>query len=79
VQSAPDVDHPRSSLRAIPGSPPSLIHPPAGCRFHPRCSFVEEDCVTTMPPLIPIGAGRETACLHYERCLEALDTQGADR
>jgi oligopeptide/dipeptide ABC transporter ATP-binding protein len=78
VQSAPDVDHPRSSLLAIPGSPPSLISPPTGCRFHPRCSFAEEDCVTTMPPLIPIGAGRATACLHYER-LEALDTQAADR
>ena len=79
VRSAPDVDHPRSSLVAIPGSPPSLISPPPGCRFHPRCSIAEQDCQTTMPPLKPIGAGRATACLHYERCLEALDTQGADR
>ena len=79
VRSAPDVDHVRSSLLAIPGSPPSLISPPTGCRFHPRCSFAEQDCETTMPPLSPLGAGRATACLHYERCLEALDTQGADR
>jgi oligopeptide/dipeptide ABC transporter ATP-binding protein len=79
VRSAPDVDHVRSSLLAIPGSPPSLINPPAGCRFHPRCSFAEQDCHTTMPPLRPISAERATACLHYERCLEALDTQGADR
>jgi oligopeptide/dipeptide ABC transporter ATP-binding protein len=83
VRSAPDVDHVRSSLLAIPGSPPSLISPPTGCRFHPRCSFAEEDCETTMPPLRPLdaglGAGRATACLHYERCLEAQDTQGADR
>jgi len=79
VRSAPDVDHVRSSLLAIPGSPPSLINPPAGCRFHPRCSFAELDCQTTMPPLSPIGAERATACLHYERCLEALDAQGADR
>ena len=79
VRSAPDVDRVRSSLLAIPGSPPSLINPPDGCRFHPRCSFAEQDCQTTMPPLRPIGAGRATACLHYERCLEALDAQGADR
>jgi oligopeptide/dipeptide ABC transporter ATP-binding protein len=79
VRSAPDVDHVRSSLLAIPGSPPSLINPPAGCRFHPRCSFAEQDCHTTMPPLRPISAERATACLHYERCLEALDIQGADR
>ena len=79
VRSAPDVDRVRSSLLAIPGSPPSLINPPAGCRFHPRCSFAEQDCLTTVPPLRPIGAGRATACLHYERCLEALDAQGVDR
>jgi oligopeptide/dipeptide ABC transporter ATP-binding protein len=79
VRSAPDVDRVRSSLVAIPGSPPSLIRPPAGCRFHPRCSFAEQDCQTTVPPLTPISAERATACLHYERCLAALDTQGADR
>jgi oligopeptide/dipeptide ABC transporter ATP-binding protein len=76
VRSAPDVDRVRSSLLAIPGSPPSLINPPAGCRFHPRCSFAEQDCQTTMPPLRSISAERATACLHYERC---LDAQGADR
>jgi oligopeptide/dipeptide ABC transporter ATP-binding protein len=72
VRSAPDVDHVRSSLVAIPGSPPSLINPPAGCRFHPRCKFAEEDCQVTEPPLRLIGAGHATACLHYERCADAL-------
>jgi oligopeptide/dipeptide ABC transporter ATP-binding protein len=78
VRSAPDVDHVRSSLVAIPGSPPSLINPPAGCRFHPRCKFAENDCLETVPPLRLLDAGRATACLHYERCLEALRTEGAD-
>jgi oligopeptide/dipeptide ABC transporter ATP-binding protein len=80
VRSAPDVDHPRSSLAAIPGSPPSLIHPPSGCRFHPRCPFAEEDCTVTHPPLRLLDAGRATACLHSERCLQAeTQTEGADR
>ncbi len=79
VRSAPDVDQPRSSLVAIPGSPPSLVSPPSGCRFHPRCKFAEEDCRVTEPPLRPIDAGRATACLHYERCLDELRTEGADR
>ncbi len=79
VRSAPDVDHPRSSLVAIPGSPPSLITPPAGCRFHPRCKFAEEDCTVTPPPLRLIDAGHATACLHYERCLDDLQAEGADR
>jgi oligopeptide/dipeptide ABC transporter ATP-binding protein len=79
VRSAPDVDQPRSSLVAIPGSPPSLVSPPSGCRFHPRCKFAEEDCRVTEPPLRPIDAGRATACLHFERCLDELRTEGADR
>ncbi|MFY9889459.1 MAG: ABC transporter ATP-binding protein [Streptosporangiaceae bacterium] len=79
VRSAPDVDHPRSSLEAIPGSPPSLISPPDGCRFHPRCKFAEEDCTVTPPPLRLIDAGHSTACLHYERCLDDLQAEGAGR
>jgi oligopeptide/dipeptide ABC transporter ATP-binding protein len=79
VRSAPDVDHVRSSLVPIPGSPPSLIHPPSGCRFHPRCKFAEEDCVVTEPRLRLIDAERSTACLHFERCLDELRTEGADR
>jgi oligopeptide/dipeptide ABC transporter ATP-binding protein len=79
VRSAPDVDHPRSSLVPIPGSPPSLVHPPAGCRFHPRCKFAEEDCTVSDPPLRLIDAGRATACLHFERCLDELRTEGAGR
>ena len=36
VRSAPDFDNVRESLVPIPGSPPSLVSPPEGCRFHPR-------------------------------------------
>jgi oligopeptide/dipeptide ABC transporter ATP-binding protein len=79
VRSAPDVDRVRASLAAIPGSPPSLINPPAGCRFHPRCKFAELDCTTIEPPLRLLSASRATACLHHERCLEAQRTEGADR
>jgi len=79
VRSAPDVDHPRASLEAIPGAPPSLISPPDGCRFHPRCKFAEEDCTVTPPPLRLIDAGHSTACLHYERCLDDLQAEGAGR
>jgi len=79
VGSAPDVDHPRASLTAIPGSPPSLVTPPAGCRFHPRCKFAEEDCTVTVPPLRLIDAGHSTACLHFERCADDRQPEGAGR
>ena len=75
LRSAPDVDQPDQSLVPIPGSPPSLLSPPSGCRFHPRCKFAEEDCKVSDPPLRLLDADRATACLHYERC---LDEMGAD-
>jgi oligopeptide/dipeptide ABC transporter ATP-binding protein len=76
VRSAPDVEYVRESLVPIPGSPPSLVSPPSGCRFHPRCPFSEEDCRVLPTPLRELPAGRATACLHYERCQDAV---AADR
>ncbi len=76
VRSAPDFEYVRDSLVPIPGSPPSLVSPPPGCRFHPRCEFAEEDCRVSDTPLRVLPGGRSTACLHYERCQEAA---AADR
>jgi oligopeptide/dipeptide ABC transporter ATP-binding protein len=41
-------------LHSIPGAPPDLVSPPAGCRFHPRCPHAMRVC-TTFPPLIREG------------------------
>ncbi len=79
VRSAPDFDDVRESLVPIPGSPPSLISPPDGCRFHPRCKFAEQDCQVTEPPLKLLPGGRATACLHHERCAEAIEAERAAR
>ncbi|MBA8793487.1 peptide/nickel transport system ATP-binding protein [Friedmanniella endophytica] len=40
----------KKRVRGIPGSPPNLANPPAGCRFHPRCGLVMPDCRTKEPP-----------------------------
>jgi len=42
-------------LKPIPGSPPSLIHLPAGCKFHPRCGYVLDRCLTEEPDLRSVG------------------------
>ncbi len=47
---------------SIPGSPPSLVNPPAGCRFHPRCPLVEERCRESRPELRTFGTGHAAAC-----------------
>ncbi len=52
-------------LPAIPGQPPSLIHVPTGCAFHPRCRFADlpEPCSTQVPALLPAGSlGQRSAC-----------------
>jgi oligopeptide/dipeptide ABC transporter ATP-binding protein len=77
VRSAPDLEYVQESLRPIPGSPPSLISPPPGCRFHPRCQFAEDDCRSEAVQLRVLPSGRATRCLHYERCREAVATDRA--
>jgi oligopeptide transport system ATP-binding protein len=57
----PDVERSRQRL-VLPGDPPSPIHPPAGCSFHPRCPFADDRCRATVPGLVA-AAGREAACL----------------
>jgi oligopeptide/dipeptide ABC transporter ATP-binding protein len=66
VRSVPDFDEVQESLVPIPGSPPSLIDPPAGCRFRPRCGYAADDCATGEIPLVALPGGRATACLHHD-------------
>jgi peptide/nickel transport system ATP-binding protein len=49
-----------------PGEPPSLISPPSGCRFHPRCPQAMERCRGELPPRFDLGGGQWAACWLYE-------------
>ena len=49
-------------LEAIPGSLCDLIHPPSGCKFHPRCFKAREICTNEQPSLEAKGQGHEAAC-----------------
>ena len=53
-----------AELRPIPGTPPSLLRPPPGCRFHLRCSYAFEPCPKVEPPLeeMPGHSGHLSAC-----------------
>ncbi len=50
----------------IPGRIPDYLHPPTGCRFHPRCVHVMDICRTAKPPTYDIGDGHQVACFLYE-------------
>jgi peptide/nickel transport system ATP-binding protein len=66
LESVPSVTGPRRKLHAIEGSPPDLVEPPTGCRFHPRCPNVFADCRVIEPPLLD-ERGVDVACLLYDR------------
>jgi peptide/nickel transport system ATP-binding protein len=54
-----------SRLETIPGNVPNLIHPPSGCRFHPRCPYAMVVCREKKPPILEIKPGHSTACHLY--------------
>lgn len=51
------------------GEIPNPIHPPAGCRFHPRCPFAVEQCSQVEPELRELRPGHQVACHLAERFL----------
>ena len=57
----PDLEGSEAALVPIEGTPPSLLHPPLGCRFAPRCPFAEPRCHASPPPLLEKD-GHAVAC-----------------
>ncbi len=60
-------------LVSIAGTPPDLIDPPPGCKFHPRCPFASERCKKEAPPLTDFGDAHAAACWHTEKVVEARE------
>jgi peptide/nickel transport system ATP-binding protein len=71
--SLPRLEADVERLTQIPGQPPSLLRPPSGCRFHPRCPHVMEVCKTTEPGLVPTQRDHD----HLQAC--HLDEETKDR
>ncbi len=73
--SIPRLDRPKQErLHSIEGMPPSLIHPPEGCKFRPRCPHAFEKCMQE-PPL----RARVEEQRHLDRCWLEVDTKRAVR
>jgi peptide/nickel transport system ATP-binding protein len=62
LESMPTVEKRLEVLVPIEGSPPSLLRPPQGCPFHPRCKYRFEPCDSKRPPLAAIPNGHPDAC-----------------
>ena len=58
----PSVSGPKHRLEFIPGTPPNLLSPPSGCRFHPRCPWAQAICHKTVPNFRDLGKGHIATC-----------------
>jgi len=63
IHAFPNIWSDRIRITSIPGSPPDLLDPPQGCRFHPRCSYAKSLCRREEPALTKMG-GKE----HFVAC-----------
>jgi peptide/nickel transport system ATP-binding protein len=65
IHSIPRLDRAGRKVRleAIPGVVPSLLNPPPGCRFAPRCRFAMAACTRAVPDLREVGPGHKVACI----------------
>jgi oligopeptide transport system ATP-binding protein len=69
VSAVPIPDPVRESARQrviLQGDPPSPLHPPNGCAFHPRCPFAVDACKATTPRLEEFAAGQLAACIRVK-------------
>jgi peptide/nickel transport system ATP-binding protein len=78
LDAAPDPERPGPQAIEARGSAPSLIAPPSGCRFHPRCPHAMPVCAERQPPDMPVGEGRVAACwLRHANDKDAINTPTA--
>lgn len=63
IQAFPNIYGEKTPMISVPGSPPDLLSPPSGCRFHPRCKYAMDICRKTEPLRIDIeGGAHQVAC-----------------
>jgi peptide/nickel transport system ATP-binding protein len=66
MSSFPALTGEKQRLTGIPGSPPDMLQPPSGCRFHPRCSLVRPMHTRVVPALRETSPGHYVACHLYD-------------
>jgi peptide/nickel transport system ATP-binding protein len=71
LTSVPKLELNEDKLASIKGTPPNLINPPSGCKFHPRCQFVLDKCKTQEPKLVQDTENHLAACWNQEAVVEA--------
>jgi peptide/nickel transport system ATP-binding protein len=65
IDAFPNIKEERRKMYSIPGSPPNLLKPPTGCRFHPRCKYAMDICMKEEPQVKEASKGHYVACFLY--------------
>ncbi|MGO9216698.1 MAG: ABC transporter ATP-binding protein [Streptosporangiaceae bacterium] len=77
LSAAPDPDRPAPLSLQGRGSPPSLVDPPSGCRFHPRCPHAMAICGEATPPGSEVADRHVSACWLHVSGLTAAQRQAS--
>lgn len=66
--SDPDANNAKTFKEVPPGEPPSLVKPPEGCRFHPRCArIIQGECDVNVPPEFLIEPDHQVSCWLHKK------------
>lgn len=68
LESIPQLEEKRRRLNAIPGQVPNPMDLPEGCKFHPRCYLMSDDCKKEEPPLFEVDGSHFSRCLRWKEC-----------
>ncbi len=68
LNSIPQLEEKKERLYAIPGQVPDAMALPVGCKFHPRCYLMIEDCKKGEPPLFKVNGDHFSRCIRWKEC-----------
>ena len=68
MHSIPQLTEKKTRLNAISGQVPDPMNLPAGCKFHPRCDLMIEDCKHEEPPLFQVNGDHFSRCIRWKEC-----------
>jgi len=68
LSSIPQLEEKRERLNAIPGQVPDPMNLPVGCKFHPRCYLMIDECKKEEPRLFPVNGDHLSRCIRWQEC-----------
>jgi len=68
LDSIPQLEEKRKRLNAIPGQVPDPMDLPVGCKFHPRCYLMIEECKKAEPALFQVDGDHFSRCIRWQEC-----------